>query len=219
MKRLLEIFIFLLSFIYANKFDTDVSHIIVDHKGNSVIALIDSMDLDNIYYKTKIDNKSLKMDLDKVYFIYNDFDRVYHYGWSYYENLRRITNRTGEIITVDNDSIQFKNIEFSSNRINPEILVHATNDTSFYIKSLNVYKIQTDYSIMQYSASRGFWYSFSAFILSAAIDTHLKWSDSRRFAPQVWDQYNDLLPGVKLLNTQPTGVTFASVSYLIPYLC
>ena len=65
MKRLLEIFIFLLSFIYANKFDTDVSHIIVDHKGNSVIALIDSMDLDNIYYKTKIDNKSLKMDLDK----------------------------------------------------------------------------------------------------------------------------------------------------------
>ena len=49
-----------------------------------------------------------------------------------------------------------------------------------------------------------------------AIDTHLKWSDSRRFAPQVWDQYNDLLPGVKLLNTQPTGVTFASVSYLIP---
>ena len=216
MKRLLEIFIFLLSFIYANKFDTDVSHIIVDHKGNSVIALIDSMDLDNIYYKTKIDNKSLKMDLDKVYFIYNDFDRVYHYGWSYYENLRRITNRTGEIITVDNDSIQFKNIEFSSNRINPEILVHATNDTSFYIKSLNVYKIQTDYSIMQYSASRGFWYSFSAFILSAAIDTHLKWSDSRRFAPQVWDQYNDLLPGVKFLNTQPTGVTFASVSYLIP---
>ena len=216
MKRLLEIFIFLLSFIYANKFDTDVSHIIVDHKGNSVIALIDSMDLDNIYYKTKIDNKSLKMDLDKVYFIYNDFDRVYHYGWSYYENLRRITNRTGEIITVDNDSIQFKNIEFSSNRINPEILVHATNDTSFYIKSLNVYKIQTDYSIMQYSASRGFWYSFSAFILSAAIDTHLKWSDSRRFAPQVWDQYNDLLPGVKFLNTKPTGVTFASVSYLIP---
>ena len=50
--------IFLLSFIYANKFDTDVSHIIVDHKGNSVIALIDSMDLDNIYYKTKIDNRA-----------------------------------------------------------------------------------------------------------------------------------------------------------------
>ena len=216
MKRLPEIFIFLLSIAYTNSLDTDVSHVIIDHKGNSIIALVDSMDLDNVYYTKKVDNKSSTIDIDKVYFIYNDFDRVYHYDWSYYENLRRITNRTGEIITLDNDSINFKGIEFSSNRINPEILVHGTNDTSFYMKSLEVYKIQTDYSILHYAAERGFWYSFSAFILSAAIDTRLKWTDSRRFIPQVWDQYNDLLPGVKFLNLQPTGVTFASVSYLIP---
>ena len=79
------------------------------------------MDLDNVYYTKKIDNKS-SIDIDKVYFIYNDFDRVYHYDWSYYENLRRITNRTGEIITIDNDSINFKGIEFSSNRINLKFL-------------------------------------------------------------------------------------------------
>ncbi|MFL3013194.1 MAG: hypothetical protein ACJZ19_01345 [Candidatus Neomarinimicrobiota bacterium] len=156
------------------------------------------------------------MDIDRVYFIFNDFDRVYHYDWSYYENIRRITNRSGKIITLDNDSINFKNIEFSSNRISPEILVHGTNDTSFYMKSLEVYKIQTDYSILHYAAERGFWYSFSAFILSAAIDTRLKWDNSRRFSPQVWDQYNDLLPAVNFLNLGPTGVTYASVSYLIP---
>ena len=137
------------------------------------------MDLDKVYYTNKIDNKSSTIEVDKVYFIYNDFDRVYHYDWSYYENLRRITNRTGEIITLNNDSINFKGIEFSSNRINPEILVHGTNDTSFYMKSLEVYKIQTDYSILHYAAERGFWYSFNAFILSAAIDTRLKWTDSR----------------------------------------
>ena len=51
------------------------------------------------------------IDIDKVYFIFNDFDRVYHYDWSYYENLRRITNRTGKIITLDNDSINFKDID------------------------------------------------------------------------------------------------------------
>ena len=212
MKRLLEIFIFLLSIAYTDSLDTDVSHVIIDHKGNSIIALVDSMDLDNVYYTKKIDNKSSTIDVDKVYFIYNDFDRVYHYDWSYYENLRRITNRTGEIITLDNDSINFKGIEFSSNRINPEILVHGTNDTSFYMKSLEVYKIQTDYSILHYAAERGFWYSFSAFILSAAIDTRLKWTDSRRFIPQVWDQYNDLLPGVKFLNLQPTCLLYTSPS-------
>ena len=53
-------------------------------------------------------------------------------------------------------------------------------------------------------------------MLSAAIDTRSKWDDSRRFAPQVWDQYNDLLPALKFLNFGPTGVTYASVSYLIP---
>ena len=216
MKRLLEIFIFFFVFCYADSTDTDVNHVIIDHKGNAIQAIIDSIDLDNVYYQDKGKKKSESMDIDRVYFIFNDFDRVYHYDWSYYENMRRITNRSGKIITLDNDSINFKNIEFSSNRISPEILVHGTNDTSFYMKSLEVYKIQTDYSILHYAAERGFWYSFSAFILSAALDTRLKWDNSRRFAPQVWDQYNDLLPAVNFLNLGPTGVTYASVSYLIP---
>ena len=216
MKRLLEIFIFFFAFTYADSSDTDVNHVIIDHKGNSIQAIIDSIDLDNVYFQNKLKKESEVIDIDKVYFIFNDFDRVYHYDWSYYENLRRITNRTGKIITLDNDSINFKDIEFSSNRISPEILVHGTNDTSFYMKSLDVYKIQTDYSILHYAAERGFWYSFSAFILSAAIDTRLKWDDSRRFAPQIWDQYNDLLPALNFLNLGPTGVTYDSVSYLIP---
>ncbi len=216
MKRLLVIFIFILTRGIADSLDTDVNHVIIDHKGNSIIALIDSIDLDRVYYKKKNSAENSTMDIDKVYFIYNDYDRIYHYDWSYYENLRRIRNRTGEIITLKNDSISFKDIEFSSNRIFPEILVHGTNDTSFYMPALDVYKIQTDYSIMQYAVERGFWYSFTTFILSAALDTRLKWDKNRRFAPQVWDQYNDLLPAINILDRKPTGVTYASVSYIIP---
>ena len=216
MKRFLEIFVIYITALSADSLDTDVNHVIVDHKGNSITAIIDSIDLDRVYYKNKIDNEPSQIDIRKVYFIYNEYDRIYHYDWSYYENLRRITNRTGKIITLDNDSISFNNIEFSSNRIFPEILVHGTNDTSFYMKSLDVYKIQTDYSILHYAAERGFWYSFSSFILSAAIDTKIKWDKDRRFSPQVWDQYNDLLPAINILNRKPTGVTYASVSYIIP---
>jgi len=216
MKRILEIFIFSLAFLSADSLDTDVNHVIVDHKGNTIIAIIDSIDLDRVYFKSKNNSETSTMDIDKVYFIYNDYDRIYHYDWSYYENLRRITNRSGKIITLDNDSISFNNIEFSANRIFPEILVHGTNDTSFYMPALDVYKIQTDYSIMHYAAERGFWYSFSSFILSAAIETRQKWDKSRRFSPQVWDQYNDLLPAINFLDRKPTGVTYASVSYIIP---
>ena len=216
MKRLLVIFIFILTRGIADSLDTDVNHVIIDHKGNSIIALIDSIDLDGVYYKKKNSAENSTMDVDKVYFIYNDYDRIYHYDWSYYENLRRIKNRTGEIITLKNDSISFKDIDFSSNRIFPEVLVHGTNDTSFYMPALDVYKIQTDYSIMQYAVERGFWYSFTTFILSAALDTRLKWDKSRRFSPQVWDQYNDLLPALNIIGAKTTGVTYASVSYIIP---
>ena len=216
MKRLLVIFIFILTRGIADSLDTDVNHVIIDHNGNSIIALIDSIDLDRVYYKKKNSAENSTMDIDKVYFIYNDYDRIYHYDWSYYENLRRIRNRTGEIITLKNDSISFKDIDFSSNRIFPEVLVHGTNDTSFYMPALDVYKIQTDYSIMQYAVERGFWYSFTTFILSAALDTRLKWDKSRRFSPQVWDQYNDLLPALNIIGAKTTGVTYASVSYIIP---
>ena len=216
MKRLLVIFIFILTRGIADSLDTDVNHVIIDHKGNSITALIDSIDLDRVYYKKKNSAENSTMDIDKVYFIYNDYDRIYHYDWSYYENLRRIKNRTGEIITLKNDSISFKDIDFSSNRIFPEVLVHGTNDTSYYMPALDVYKIQTDYSIMQYAVERGFWYSFTTFILSAALDTRLKWDKSRRFSPQVWDQYNDLLPALNIIGAKTTGVTYASVSYIIP---
>ena len=102
--------------------DTDVSHVIIDHKGNSIVAIVDSIDLDNVYYKLKSNNEPGKMDINKVYYIYNDFDRIFHYDWSYYENLRRITNRTGKNSHLRKMIvIEFKNIEFTSNRIYPEI--------------------------------------------------------------------------------------------------
>ena len=56
MKRLLEIFIIFITSLSADSLDTDVNHVIVDHKGNSITAIIDSIDLDRVYYKDKKDN-------------------------------------------------------------------------------------------------------------------------------------------------------------------
>ena len=78
MKRLLEIFTIILTSLSADSLDTDVNHVIIDHKGNSIIAIIDSIDLDRVYYKIKNDGETSAMDIDKVYFIYNDYDRIYH---------------------------------------------------------------------------------------------------------------------------------------------
>ena len=68
MKRLLVIFIFILTRGIADSLDTDVNHVIIDHKGNSIIALIDSIDLDRVYYKKKNSAENSTMDIDKEYF-------------------------------------------------------------------------------------------------------------------------------------------------------
>ena len=80
MKRLPEIFIFLLSFAYTDSLDTDVSHVIVDHKGNSIIAIVDSMDLNTVYYTNKSDNKVSTID-NLLYLVntrneYGDSDEI-----------------------------------------------------------------------------------------------------------------------------------------------
>ena len=66
MKRLLVIFIFILTRGISDSLDTDVNHVIIDHKGNSIIALIDSIDLDRVYYKKKNSAENSTMDIDKV---------------------------------------------------------------------------------------------------------------------------------------------------------
>ena len=216
MKQLFIIFIHFIFWTSSLCAVTDVNHVIIDHKGNSVVAIIDSIDIDNVYYKSKLSMDDGIKSLNKIYYIFNDYDRIFHYDWSFYENMRRIRNRPGELITVYNDTIKFKRIDFTKNMIEPEILISSINDTSFYIPMLKTYKVKTDFSIMEYSISRGFWYSLSAFILSAAIDVKFKRESGRRYIPHVWDQYNDLLPKVKFLGIKGTGSQFSSLSYLVP---
>ena len=216
MKQLFIIFINFICWTISFCSSNDVNHVIIDHKGNSIVGIIDSIDLDNVYYKSNLSMDEKTKSLNKVYYIFNDYDRIFHYDWSFYENMRRIRNRPGELITIYNDTIKYKSIDFTENMIEPEILINGVNDTSFYIPMLKTYKIKTDFSIMEYSVSRGFWYSFSAFILGAAIDVKFKREPDRRYIPNVWDQYNDLLPKVKSLGIKSTGSQFSSLSYLIP---
>ena len=54
------------------------------------------------------------------------------------------------------------------------------------------------------------------FLIGATLDIRLKWDKDRRMIPQVWDQYNDLLPNASFIGLYETGVTYKSISYIIP---
>ena len=196
-----------------------MKHMIVGYKGTTTECFVDSIGYQYLYFipKDSVDSDSIK--LKDVYYIYNDFDRVFHYSWSFEENVRRMENRTGKLFTIKGDTLDFIDIQFNKDMIRPEIFVKTGLERSEFISMLDIEKVETDFSIMSYSVERGFYYSFYSFLLLATFDIARQWDKERRAIPQVWDQYNDLMPMLSIIGfnkKEGTGVTYQSFTSLIP---
>ncbi len=219
MKHFHCIFIFITSILFSETKKTDVKHMIVEYKGRTTECFIDSIGYEYLYFtpKDSVDKDSMK--LKDVYYAYNDFNRVFHYSWSFEENIRRIENRAGKLFTVSGDTLDFIGITFNHDMIHPEILVKTEKGRSEYVSMFDVESIETDYSIMSYSVKNGFNISFYSFLIVTAIDVLLNWDKERRASPQIWDQYNDLMPKISPLGfnkQEGTGVAYESFTALIP---
>ena len=220
MKHFGCIFIFNISLLWSDAIPTDVKHVVVDHKGMTIEGFVDSIGHQYIYFvpKDSVDMDSMK--IKDVYYAYNDFDRIFHYSWSFEENVRRIQDRTGKAYTIDGDTLDFIDIKFNKDMIDPEILLIKTGPKrSEYVSIFDIERIETDFSIMSYSVKRGFQYSFYSFLIAATLDIARQWDKERRAIPQIWDQYDDLLPMISIigLNKQHgTGVAYESLTSLVP---
>ena len=56
-------------------------------------------------------------------------------------------------------------------------------------------------------------------MIAATFDIARQWDKERRIVPQVWDQYNDLMPMVSIIGfnkQEGTGVSYQSFTSLIP---
>ena len=216
MKQMMSIFLFIISVLWSNSQYTDVQHVIVKYNGKSIVGSVDSIGMEFVYFYSKDTGDSDSLYLRDVYYIYNDFNRVFHSSWSFEQNLQKMNNRTGTIYTLSGDTIIFLDIKFNNDMINPELFIKTGINQSEFIPLLHIEKIKTDYSILEYSIERGFFYPFYTFLIGATLDIRLKWDKDRRMIPQVWDQYNDLLPEASFIGLYETGVTYKTISYIIP---
>ncbi len=219
MKHFACIFIFIISFLWPRSNETDVKHMIVEYDGSTTECFIDSFGYQYLYFipKDSVDTDSMK--LKDIYYVFNDFNRVFHYSWSFEQNAELIENRSGSLYKTNGDTIHFTDIEFNKDMIQPEILVKIAIDRSEYISLFDVEKIETDFSIMTESVKRGFYYSFYSFLAAATFDIIKSWDKDRRVIPQIWEQYSDLMPMISIIgfNKQKgTGVTYESLTALIP---
>ena len=189
---------------------------IVEYNGATTEGFVDSIGYQFLYFVPKDSVDMDSMALKDIYYAYNDFNRVFHYSWSFEENVRRMENRTGKVFTVQGDTLEFIDIQFNKDMINPEILIKTGIDHSEFVSMLQIEKIETDFSIMSYSVRRGFFYSFYSFLLASTFDIKRNWDKERRAVPQIWDQYNDLFPMISIIGMKETGVTYESFTFLIP---
>ena len=130
----------------------DVSHVIVDHKGNSIISLVDSMDLNTVYYTNKSDNKASTIDIDKV-FIRND--EIGKLTQSIDEMTKELQQRTNKAETFSNDLAHEIRNPLASLKSASELLDKTTekNEGEKLLKIINhdverIERLITDYTQM-----------------------------------------------------------------------
>ena len=216
MKQIASIILFIFSFLLSQTDIEDVEHVIVKYNGETIVGFIDSIGYDLMYYTPKDSVDLDSMHLRHVYYSYNNYQKVFHYSWSFMENIRRMVDRPATLFTTNGDTIQLNKVRFRPDMLSPEIYIQKNTNNSEFISLFDIEKIITDYSIMEYSIERGFFYSFYSFLIATTINTRMKWDKDRRAVPQIWDQYNELLPRLTIVGLRDNGKAYESVSFLIP---
>ena len=128
MKQFMFIFI-LISFLWSNNENFDVNHMIVKYKGETIECIIDSMGYEYLYFTMKDSVELDSMKIKDAYYIYTDLNKVFHYSWSFNENIQRMENRTGILYTTHGDTLSFIDIKFYKDMLTPEIYIKKTQKT------------------------------------------------------------------------------------------
>ena len=151
MKQIGCIFLFIISFLRSESAKLDVKHMIVEYNGATTEGFVDSIGYQFLYFVPKDSVDMDSMALKDIYYVYNDFNRVFHYSWSFEENVRRMENRTGKVFTVQGDTMEFINIQFNKDMVNPEILIKTGIDHSEFVSMLQIEKIEINFSNSSYA--------------------------------------------------------------------
>jgi len=137
----------------------NIRHIIVDLNGNANTVAADSFARDSVYY-TNFDNLTQdSSDLDKVYFIYNDYGVIIHQSRSMKDRMKELQRRDGYLIFHNGDTLHFDNIFFEAVLNNPEVATFHQKDSTIhtvYHSLFDIYKVKTGPSYVENSVKKGF---------------------------------------------------------------
>ncbi len=172
----------------------NIKHVIVDLNGNANTIIVDSMVSDSVYY-TDFDNLIKHViDLDKVYFIYNDYGIFIHQSRSMKDRMKELQRRDGFMVFHSGDTLQFDNIYFEQILNNPEVgTFHkedSTTDPRFH-SLMDIYYVKTGKSFLENSVRKGFYLGLTS-VLSGNYGTIITVVPIVTLGKVGYDWYRDL---------------------------
>ena len=171
----------------------NIRHIIVDLNGNANTIIVDSMVSDSVYY-TDIDNLTKHViDLDKVYFIYNDYGIFIHQSRSMKDRMKELQRRDGLMVFHSGDTLQFDNIYFEQVLNNPEVGTFHKEDSTAprYYSLMDIYYVKTGKSFVENSVRKGFYLGLTS-VLSGNYGTIITVVPIVTLGKVGYDWYRDL---------------------------
>jgi len=205
----------------------DVRHVVVFTDGSTVIGLIDSLSEDSVYYYDFDTRQKSTLALKKVYYIYNDFNKLFYRSPSLLSHLDFLEERSGFVKTVDGRVYPYNRIKFDRHMRDPKVYLDPTTDSIRVLNLLDIYSVSASHSVMELSVRKGFYSSLGLFVLGTTMEIL---NDFRKNYPrgqpvgaalrllgaEIWDEGNDLLPKAGFAGLRETGVTYQSLTFFVP---
>lgn len=151
-------------------------HIVIKLDGQSEVGLIDSMNLEHVYINSGTDQH--KIVLKEVYYIYNTEGKLFYISPSYRDRLDLIEERSGYVITIQNDTLLYQFIEVDRIMDSPYVYLYDTEkNLTHKIRLFDLHLIKTDGSYMEHSVRRGTITATSIVLTGMLFQTFSYYSD------------------------------------------
>ena len=208
MKHYFHILTLLMVFALKTIAYADVSHVIVYTNGFTALGLIDSLTADSVYYFDFDEEKHNVIPLKKVYFIYNDFHKLFHISYSLRQRINLVEEREGRVYTKSGESYDFNTIQFDLKMETPQVLLLDHNKPIKTLNFLEIKAISSHISMVENSIRRGFLTTSGIFLTGTGIEILM---DSNNFTSHILD----ILPGGKTYPAMNFAVPLSTIGWMI----
>jgi len=203
-----------------------VQHIVMNLDGTSAVGLIDSMNTESVFITAESAAEQTIYPLKDIYYIYNSFGKLYYISPNYKDRLNLIEERSGFLVTIVGDTINYTSIEIERRMDEPYVyLTTVEDDLAHKLSLFDVHLIRIDASYMEHSVRRGCITGACLMLTGLAMQTLSYYGDRRKNLPDDASLFQKSKTmggalGTSIMNFIPglssAGQQYQSVTVILP---